>query len=549
MISAIVLAAGASTRMGQPKPLLKLGGRPILAHVLDAARTAHIGPIVVVLGHEADRVRREVHLDGASVVLNRHYADGMSGSIRAGIEASDPGAEGYMILLGDQPFVSPKTLEALVEARRASHAKIVVPSYRGQRGNPVLLDASLSPEVKTISGDIGCRAIFGHHGGDILEVSVEDPGVLLDIDTPGQLERAQQAIDRGEPLESLASELAAHEIARKAGSGGIHLVARESVDLIALAHDLRSRNEPFALATVVRVSRPTSGRPGFKAIVRPDRQVIGWVGGSCAESVLLLESLASLRDGRPRLLRLSRDAGSGPAEEGVVEYVMECHSGGAMEIYIEPHLPKPQLLIVGPSPVADTLSSLGRLLGFRVVVVAPNAGKEDFPDADQVVAQLDGLPRLVTHDTFAAVATMGKYDETALRALAASPAAYVGLVASRRRASAVRHELRNAGLPSEAIDRIRTPAGLNLGAETPEEIALSIMAEIVNVRRTAVAREIAVVETTPDAPGRTPFVDIVCGMEVDPDTPLRVTHEGRLYLFCSEGCRSRFIESPEAFIR
>jgi xanthine dehydrogenase accessory factor len=545
MVSAVVLAAGESTRMGRPKPFLPLGGRSILARVLDAARGAHFDEIVVVLGHEADRVRREVPLDGTSVVLNPAYASGMSGSIRAGIQASNPSSRAYMIILGDQPFVSARTFDALIEAARASGAKIVVPSYRGERGNPVLLDASLAPEVETIAGDIGCRAIFGHHGGEILEVPVDDPGVLVDLDTPGQVAKAQEALERGEPIESLCEQLAAERFARP--SDELHRSLRESVDVIAVAHDLRSRNEPFALATVVRVSRPTSGRPGFKAIVRPNREVIGWVGGSCAESVLLLESLASLRDGRPRLLRLSRDPGSGPAEEGVVEYVMECHSGGAMDIYIEPHLPKPQLLIVGPSPVAETLSSMGRLLGYRVVVVAPKARPEDFPAADRFASSLEEIPDLVTADTFAAVATMGKYDMSALRSLASSPSAYVGLVASRRRAEAVRKDLLQARLPTEAIERIRTPAGLDLGAETPEEIALSIMAEIVTVRRTSSPRTIPVAEP-PATPAPAMMIDVVCGMEVDPDSPLRATHDGRLFVFCSEGCRTRFLESPPTFL-
>ena len=548
MVSAVVLAAGASTRMGRPKALLPLGGRPILARVLDSAREAHFDEIVVVLGHEADLVRREIPMDGASVALNPDYATGMSGSIRAGIRASNPASGAYMIILGDQPFVSARTFDALIEAGRTGGAKIVVPSYRGERGNPVLLDASLSTEVDTITGDIGCRAIFGHHGGEILEVPVDDPGVLVDLDTPGQVARAQEALDRGDPIESLCEQLAAERIARPSGAEDLHRRVRETVDVIAVAHDLRTRNEPFALATVVRVSRPTSGRPGFKAIVRPNREVIGWVGGSCAESVLLLESLASLRDGRPRLLRLSRDVVAGSAEEGVVEYVMECHSGGAMDIYIEPHLPKPQLLIIGPSPVAETLSSMGRLLGYRVLVVAPKARPEEFPAADRFASSLEEIPQLVTPDTFATVATMGKYDETALRALASSPAAYVGLVSSRRRADAVRKGLRHAGLSPEAIDRIRTPAGLDLGAETPEEIALSIMAEIVTVRRTSAPRTVPVAEPPPATKAPAMMIDVVCGMEVDPDTPLRVTHDGRLFVFCSEGCRARFLESPQTFL-
>ena len=321
---------------------------------------------------------------------------------------------------------------------------------------------------------------------------------------------------------------------------------RTRVDVNALANDMGRRGETFALATVVRVVPPTSGKPSDKAVIRANGEVLGWVGGSCTSSAVTAEGLAAIRDGRPRLLRLTPSAGLEPIPEGVVEYTMECLSGGIMEVYIEPRVPAPRLLVVGPSPIAEALSALGRTMEYEVVVVAPRADPEAYPDASQIVRDLEGLGALSTPDTYAVVATMGKYDETALRALVASSAPYIGLVASRKRAAGVRAALRKGGLPETALGRVRNPAGLDLSAKTAPEIALSILAEIVQVRRTSGPREIPVVESAVTSRHRA--VDVVCGMEVDPDTPLTTVHEGTTYYFCSEMCRTRFVESPASFL-
>lgn len=540
MIAAIVLAAGISSRMGESKPLLRLDGRALLERVLDAVRGSQVRDIVVVLGAAAERVREEVPLNGTTVVVNDAYEMGMSTSIRAGLRAAHPEAEGFLVVLGDEPFVSPRTIDALTDARREADGRILIPTYRGVRGNPVLIDASLREEMDRITGDQGCRAIFGHHEEDIREVPVDDPGILIDLDTPEDLARVREALDQGTDLASIAGRMGrGRHVHRPEG--------RPRVDVLALAHELRGRGEPFVLATVVRVERPTSGKPGYKAIVRRDGRLVGWVGGSCAESVLVAESLASLHDGRPRLLRLTPEGGLGASPEGVIEHVLECVSGGTMDIYVEPHLPKPRLLIVGDSPVAEALTGLGRLLDYRVVLVAPRARADLYPDADDVIADLDGIPAAATGDTYAVVATMGRYDETALRALLQSRAPYVGLVASRRRAAAVAEALSQDGFPEDVVARIRSPAGLDLAAETPEEIALSIAAEITKFRRTTAPVEVPTVQGRAAAPREPIALDVVCGMEVERTTPIQLDHEGTTYYFCSETCRSRFLEAPGAF--
>src|SRR5256712_3127302 len=144
-------------------------------------------------------------------------------------------------------------------------------------------------------------------------------------------------------------------------------------ELLALAAELERRGEAFALATVVRCEAPTSAKSGAKVLVREDGSVQGWVGGACAEPVVVREALQALRDGRPRLIGLYGEGGRIPGRtEGMLEYGMTCHSGGTLEIYVEPYLPKPQLVLVGHGPVVDALATLGRAADFAVVALSEN---------------------------------------------------------------------------------------------------------------------------------------------------------------------------------
>src|SRR5262249_19656035 len=193
---AIVLAAGASTRMGMIKQLLRMDGRPLLQHVLDYVRASEVSEIVLVLGASADAIQREIDVQGVRVVVNENYVQGMGTSLRAGLSAVAPEAEAAVIVLADQPFVQPSTVNQLIEEHRKTKAQIVIPTYRGFRGNPVLLDRAVFPEVMMLSGDIGCRAIFGDHLEGIVKLPVEDVGILLDIDRQGDVEALRRAADR-----------------------------------------------------------------------------------------------------------------------------------------------------------------------------------------------------------------------------------------------------------------------------------------------------------------------------------------------------------------
>jgi molybdenum cofactor cytidylyltransferase len=191
-VSAVILAAGASTRMGQAKQLLPLGGTTVLSQTIDNVRSAGLVEIVLVLGASAEVIRRQLPqslLEGLKVVVNQAYRQGMASSLREGLSALDPQTGGALIILGDQPFVRPQTLHQIMAGYHRSGAQIVIPSYQGKRGNPVLLSRSVFPEVMALEGDTGCRAIFSNHLNAILKVEVEDPGILLDIDNQHDYDR------------------------------------------------------------------------------------------------------------------------------------------------------------------------------------------------------------------------------------------------------------------------------------------------------------------------------------------------------------------------
>ncbi|MGH2468075.1 MAG: XdhC family protein [Candidatus Limnocylindrales bacterium] len=329
---------------------------------------------------------------------------------------------------------------------------------------------------------------------------------------------------------------------------------------------MRAAASPFAVATVVAVQRPTSARPGAHGIVHPDGAIEGWVGGSCAQPIVVREALRSLLDGQPRLLRLSREA---PADsrrgDGVIEYVMTCHSGGTLEVYVEPHLPAPPLWVTGLTPIASALTTLGAASGFRVSLIDPLAAAEQFPAAERVLATTDLAGLDPEAAPYVVVASQGQWDEEALAAVLGRDVRYVGLVASPVRAEAVRAWLRDdGGVAAERLAALRAPAGLDLGAETPEEVALSILAELIQVRRNRASFVAAPGPATvagaaaaspnatgggPDEAGEIVLLDPVCGMTVERHQARHIAeHAGTVYAFCSVGCRSRFMRDPTAYV-
>lgn len=281
-------------------------------------------------------------------------------------------------------------------------------------------------------------------------------------------------------------------------------------DLIARAARLGAEGTAYALATVVGVLRPASARMGNQAIVTGDGTIDGWVGGACSEPVVIREALRSLADGQPRLVKICPAGEAADAGPNVVIAESSCASEGTVEVFIQPHLPSPLLRVVGDSPAGRTLRELARTIGWRV---------DPTGDADAVV-----------------VATMGRGDEDALAHAIASGAGYVGLVASSRRAGVVRAALGERGVTDAQLASVRSPAGLDLGPCTQEEIAVAILAELVAWSHSRGGSATQLFEAT----------DPVCGMTVSIEgADVTYDYNDVTYYFCCPGCRSMFEADPE----
>ncbi len=550
MIAAIVLAGGSSSRMGRSKPLIRLGDLPLLRHVIDRLKESTVDDVVVVLGYDSATIRQAVSLEGVRVVENPEYADGMSTSIRAGLRAVRDDAEAALIVLGDQPLVSSKTINRIVDYFRDRKPGILIPVFRGFQGNPVLIARRLFPEMSRITGDTGCRAIFDDHPTDIETIEVDDAGVLIDIDTPEDLERAIRQSMQDETM-SMEESSRMHPT--------VHAGSVEPI--FAKAYELSSKEEPFAMATVIRVVPPTSAKPGSKALVLNGGKLLGWVGGVCSQSTVIEQGLAALSDGKPRLISISTGSEFNESRQGVISVPMTCYGGGTMDIYIEPYLPQARLLVIGHEPIAAALVRLGKAIGLAVDIVDPLATNQDFPDAERVYNDPESPDIKITPRTFVVVATHGRFDERGLERFLKADTPYVALVASRKRAAAVIDHLATKGIPAERLHRIKNPAGLDIGAVTPEEIAVSIIAEVVSIRRklTNPTRTLegsstqsgGILVEAPTYPTTASYAtDPVCGMTVDSAHPVaKAEYGGRTYFFCCEGCADKFLADPHAYVK
>jgi xanthine dehydrogenase accessory factor len=262
------------------------------------------------------------------------------------------------------------------------------------------------------------------------------------------------------------------------------------VEVMDLVAQMKAAEQAFVLATVVRTVSVTAAKAGAKAIIRPDGTIVaGWIGGGCAKGAVLKAAREALADGEPRMVsvqpeNLLAELGVKPGDnkDGVRFASNMCPSKGTMDIFVEPILPHPSLVILGASPVALSLAAQARQLGYHVTVAAPAADFVSEPDAHVIV---DGFAPRYLNDArrFVVVSTQGKGDEAALKQAIAIQAEYRAFVGSRRKMAALREKLIASGVDTVAIDDVKAPAGLDLGAITPEEIAMSILAEITIERR------------------------------------------------------------------
>ena len=306
-------------------------------------------------------------------------------------------------------------------------------------------------------------------------------------------------------------------------------------ELLALAASLSARGERFAVVTVVRREPPSSARVGDTALVTEAGRYHGWAGGGCTRETVVREARRAMSDGQPRLLCLSPQM-SAASRPGMVAVPMTCDSGGTVEIYVEPVMPQQRLVLFGATPAVRCLAAIAHATGYRVDVVHPDAEEADFPDARSVQKSFaaDSVPR----GAHVLVATMGDDDAEVLRAVLAREPAYVGVIASRKRFQSLRNNLLQQGIPEAVLERIRAPAGLDLGAVTPEEIAVSVMAQIVQERRKGAKPPNGISVSVPEE-----AIDPICGMAVNVATARHKAEvAGVAYYFCCGGCRARFLQ-------
>jgi xanthine dehydrogenase accessory factor len=320
--------------------------------------------------------------------------------------------------------------------------------------------------------------------------------------------------------------------------------------LLERAADLARRGESFVFAVVVRREPYSSSQQGDSAIITADGSYHGWLGGNCTRPQVLREAAQALVDGKSRLIALSPEPEL-HARAGVTPLPMTCHSGGTVDIFLEPVLAAPRLVVFGVSPVARAVAQIGKAMGHLVDIVDPDAHAAELPHADRVFTD-PGAPELRGGVPIASavVASMGENDEDAVAAALAMRPAYLGVVASRKRFAVLRQTLIDRGISAHALDAIRSPAGLDLGGRQPEEVALSILAEIVQLKhaaRTATATAPAVVPEPAVAP--TIAIDPVCHMKVTIAMARHVgTWDGRTWYFCNPRCKDKFLADPGHYL-
>lgn len=312
-------------------------------------------------------------------------------------------------------------------------------------------------------------------------------------------------------------------------------------DFLKRAAELHSSNEPFVIATVVRCEAPTSGKPGDRAIVTRDGKLTGWIGGGCAQPIVIQEAIRALKEEKPRLVRVSPTAGAEPAD-GITGYTMMCHSGGTLDIFIEPVLQQPHLLIYGRSPVAKTLAALAKVLSYRVSVIAPQESRTEFATAD-LVAERYQESESPLHAIV--IATQGEDDEGALEQALQLNTSYVAFVASKKKWEAVSNYLHEKGIEEKRMKQVKAPAGLDIGATSPEEIAVSILAQIIEFKRKSASADI------PGLPilERVTAKDPVCGMTVTVQNAKYFSeYKSQKIYFCCAPCKTSFDKNPAQFV-
>lgn len=314
-------------------------------------------------------------------------------------------------------------------------------------------------------------------------------------------------------------------------------------------NEYKNTAEAYAIAIIVRRKIPSSGKPGDKAIITADGHIHGWIGGGCTRGIVLKEALLSIKERKPRFVSISPTKMEG-TDENTKIYAMTCQSGGEVEVYIEPVLPKPQLVIFGTSHIAKSLAKVAKAIDYQVDVVMSSADKNVFPEVDNVIGIKDLDDGQIKSSAYIVVCTQGEGDAEALQKALGIGSSYLSFVASRKKAQAIYTEVRDMGATFEQLKTIKTPAGLDIGAKMPDEVAISIIAEIIKhyravdeVAPTKEAHKEEIVLKNEDF-----FMNPVCNIPVQKSTAKHViNYKEKNYYFCCDGCKVSFEKEPDKY--
>lgn len=310
-------------------------------------------------------------------------------------------------------------------------------------------------------------------------------------------------------------------------------------DYLNRAQELIQKQEPFVVALVVDYEAPISGKPGYRAIVTQDGKIWGWIAGGCSQSIIIEESLEVLKSGQPRLIKITPDM----EDENPQNRKMTCHSGGTLKVYLEPVIPKPHMIIMGNSATAAALCRLSKAMDYQVTALGPQS-RVNMEEADAHLDTFDVDKLTITENTFVVVATQGEGDELALEAALKLQAPYCAFVASKKKAQSVFDQLKQLDFSQEQINSVKAPAGLDIKATRPEEIALSILAEVVMAIRQRDLKRSKQFDHVQDT-----ALDPICGMSVKIAGAKHSFHyKDQKFYFCGAGCKMAFESDPEKYL-
>lgn len=317
------------------------------------------------------------------------------------------------------------------------------------------------------------------------------------------------------------------------------------------AIELKKKNEPFAMALVVRREAPSSGKVGDKAVINKFGEILGWVGGGCVKSIIIKEAEDAMKSGKARLVKIGNSIVPSKQKD-VMEYKMTCQSEGTIEIFIEPVIPQPHLVVIGKTAIAKALVKLARDTGYRITGVAQDANLQTFEKVDELITQIKLSDVKTTASTFIVVATQGEQDEKALEEVLKKESLYIGFVASRKKMVSMVQYLTDAGFDNAAVDAIKSPAGIDINAKTPDEVAISILAEMIQVRNNSpVNNSFQQFDASGAGTGEAPkyYINPVCGVPIDMNNPKHIIeYKNEKIYFCCDGCKVKFEADPEKYM-